>query len=223
MPLLFEHLSQSSIRLAIWEITEPEAFFLNKVRIERSIHHPQKRLQHSAGRFLLPYLYPDFPISEIQVEDNGRPSLPNNQYRFSISHCKNYAAAIVSPKRRVGIDIEIASHRVLGIARKFLGPAEINWVKNATANPIEGSTSSDRVNLVTLLWCAKESVYKWWGNGEVSFSAQIKIDPFTIANEGRMQAIFENDGASVALSLEYRFFNGLCLVWVETFIDHPFL
>ena len=100
-------------------------FFLEHVPLQREITHPHKRLQHLAGRYLLRLLFPDFPFEEILIADTKKPYLPHEQYHFSISHCGDYAAAIVSSTQRVGIDIEIPTERVLRITHKFLNAEEL--------------------------------------------------------------------------------------------------
>ena len=96
MPLFFQQNINASTRLGIWHITEPEEFFLAKVPLQKNITHPHKRLQHLAGRYLLQYLFPDFPYNEILIADTRKPYLPNDQYHFSISLCSNYAAVFIS-------------------------------------------------------------------------------------------------------------------------------
>ena len=120
VPLFYQHTINETTKLGIWQIDEDENFFLAKVPLQQSITHPHKRLQHLAGRYLLQYLFPDFPYEEILIADTRKPYLPNEQYHFSISHCGNYAAAIVSSTHRVGIDIEIPSEKVERIAHKFI-------------------------------------------------------------------------------------------------------
>ena len=99
-------------RLGIWKIEETEEFFKGNVPQHRDVTHPHKRLQHLAGRFLLQFLFPDFPYELIQIADTRKPFLPDEQYHFSISHCGDYAAAIVSKDKRVGIDIEIPVEKI---------------------------------------------------------------------------------------------------------------
>ena len=96
MPLFFQHTINETTKLGIWHIEEEEDFFLAKVPLQKSITHPHKRLQHLAGRYLLQYLFPDFPYTEILIADTRKPYLPNDQYHFSISHCSDYAAVIIS-------------------------------------------------------------------------------------------------------------------------------
>src|SRR5438128_7090094 len=107
MPLFFQRDIDETTRLALWKIEEEESFFSQHVPLQRDITHPHKRLQHLAGRYLLQYLFPDFPINLIKIADTRKPYLEDEAYHFSISHCSNYAAAIVSKTARVGVDIEI--------------------------------------------------------------------------------------------------------------------
>ena len=124
MPIFFQHQINDTTRLGIWKIEETEEFFKGNVPQHRDVTHPHKRLQHLAGRFLLQFLFPDFPYELIQIADTRKPFLPDEQYHFSISHCGDYAAAIVSKDKRVGIDIEIPVEKISGIMYKFLSAKE---------------------------------------------------------------------------------------------------
>ena len=124
MPIYFQHQVNENTRLGVWKIEETESFFRGNVPLHRDVTHPHKRLQHLAGRFLLQYLFPDFPYYLIQIAETNKPYLPNEQYHFSISHCGDYAAAIVSRKNRVGVDIEIPVEKIFRIQDKFLSEEE---------------------------------------------------------------------------------------------------
>ena len=105
MPLIYKQQINAATKIGVWHITEEENFFLQFVPLQRSITHPHKRLQHLAGRFLLLEMFPDFPLSLIQIADTRKPFLEDEAFHFSISHCGDYAAIIVSTKNRVGVDI----------------------------------------------------------------------------------------------------------------------
>ena len=102
MPLVYQQNINAVTKLGVWHITEQEDYF--QAPLQREITHWHKRLQHLAGRLLLKELYPEFPISLIRIADTRKPFLENEPYHFSISHCGDYAAAIVSREFRVGID-----------------------------------------------------------------------------------------------------------------------
>src|SRR6187549_158058 len=163
MPIFFQDRINETSRLGIWKIEEAEHFFKGNVPQHRNVTHPHKRLQHLAGRFLLQFLFPDFPYHLIQVADTRKPYLPNEEYHFSISHCGDYAAVIVSKDHRVGIDIELVTEKVERIKHKFLSAEELNNIQHTTHN----------TQYLTLLWSCKEAVFKWYGNGGVDFKDNI--------------------------------------------------
>ncbi|MEO6489716.1 MAG: hypothetical protein ABIO04_07235 [Ferruginibacter sp.] len=98
MPLVYQQNINESTRLAVWHITEAEDFFLQKTILPNSITHPNKRLQHLAGRHLLSELFEDFPLELIKIAEAKKPFLANEAFHFSISHAGDYASAIVSKK-----------------------------------------------------------------------------------------------------------------------------
>lgn len=208
MPLFYQQNINESTKLAVWKIVEPEDFFLAHVPLQRNITHPHKRQQHLAGRYLLRHLFPDFPHHEIEIADTRKPFLPDEQYHFSISHCADYAAAIVSSTSRVGIDIEMITPRVTKIKHKFLHPEELNFVN---------SYPNDRqVALLTLLWSAKEAMFKWWGRGDVDFSEAMRTHDFSMKREGKFNGYFQKDMFLQNLELYYRLGEELSLVWVSS-------
>jgi hypothetical protein len=75
MPLFYQHNINHDAKLGIWHIEEPETFFLAKVPLKQDVTHPFKRRQHLAGRYLLSFLYPDFPVEEIRIADTRQPFL----------------------------------------------------------------------------------------------------------------------------------------------------
>jgi 4'-phosphopantetheinyl transferase EntD len=208
MPLFYQHNINEVTKLAIWRIEEPESFFLAKVPLKNDVTHPFKRLQHLAGRYLLPFLFPDFPLQEILIADTRKPFLSSEKYHFSISHSGSFAAAIVSATGRVGVDIESITPRINALARKFVGEAE----------QMAFGVHPDQ-EWLTLIWCAKESIFKWYSLGEVDFKRHMQFrGPIRRLPDGvSMPFVFEK-GVTVALDVEARVFSdqSLALAWVIT-------
>ena len=157
LPLFYQHNINEDEKLGVWKIEEEESFFLSRVPLNHDISHQHKRLQHLAGRYLLQHLFPDFPYELIQIADTRKPFLFNEAYHFSISHCNDYAAALVSRRRRVGVDIEIITPTIGKIQHKFLSDEEIAALhpllpvaeRNDNGQPVYditngGSPTSDR-------------------------------------------------------------------------------
>jgi phosphopantetheinyl transferase len=153
-------------------------------------------------------LFPNFPTDLIEIADTRKPFLRNEQFHFSISHCGNFAAAIVSTNNRVGVDIELITPRVDKIKHKFLHPAElIDW-------KIDQLSDKKRIETLTLLWSCKEAMFKWWGRGDVDFSEVMRIDASDISSKGILKARFRKNEFDQELKLDYQLINDLSLVWV---------
>jgi len=205
MPIFFQQDIDASTRLAIWKIEEDEAFF--NVPLQRSITHPHKRLQHLAGRYLLRYLFPQFPLELIRIADTRKPFLVDEAYHFSISHCDEYAAVIVSRTNRVGIDVEAELKKVERIRHKFIGSEEEKL----------GESMSPNLPFPMLVWSMKEALFKWYGKGGLDFKAHMQVMSIQEPEPSlfRLQARFMKE-ESIPVSLTARQFEGLCLCFIST-------
>ena len=203
MPIFYQQQVDPGTRLGIWKIEEPEAFFRDNVPLHRDVTHPHKRLQHLAGRFLLQFLFPAFPYEQIRLADTRKPFLADELFHFSISHCGDYAAAIVSRNARVGIDVELTAPKIARIRNKFLSPEEIDRFKTADED-------TNQLVELTTLWSAKEAVYKWYGEGQVDFSEQIRLRHID-RELGLIDCYFTKTAQS--LTIRYGRFDQLVLAW----------
>ncbi len=204
MPLVYQQNINAVTKMGVWHITEDEAFFLRTVPLQKEITHPHKRLQHLAGRFLLQELYPEFPVELIKIADTKKPFLADEAYHFSISHCGDYAAVIVSKEQRVGVDIEQVSEKIGRIIPKFLSVEEGFLLSRGSIN-----------KSATLLWSAKESVFKWHGLGKVDFKEHMHIKQIKGDNEGIVTVEFRKEEAK-QLTVHYLSFGDNYLSWIVT-------
>lgn len=209
MPVFFQQQINEDTRLGIWKIEEAESFFSSQVPQHRAVTHPHKRLQHLAGRFLLRYLFPDFPIELIRIADTRKPYLEGEAFHFSLSHAGDYAAALVSRSHRVGVDIEEPGEKVIRVMKKFLHEEEIGEMGERLE--ASGEWREERGGRqAALLWSAKEAVFKWYGRGQVDFRRDIRLH----WNENGLYCDFSQTGDR--LSVKYMFFDSLVLTWVMT-------
>lgn len=209
MPLLFQNYINSNTQLAVWKTEEEEDFFAKKVTIQQPIHHPHKRLQHLAGRYLLSFLIPHFPYNDLLVNERGKPYLSTGQYHFSISHCGDYAAVIISSENACGIDVELFSNKTGKVKNKFLSEEEQAYI-----NGFEKKDESLFLHpkLYTLCWCAKEAVYKWWGKGKIDFKQNIIIRNINIETK-TICVDFVQKWGKTKLVLQWILFENMSLVW----------
>ena len=132
---------------------------------------------------------------KVHYENNGKPFLPGFDKKISISHSQNYAAVMIS-ENFCGVDIEKISPRAFKVARKFLDPDEITH---------SGRVSNDL--FYTLLWSAKESIFKITGKPDYLKQMHLLTPP--LSTEG-----------NILVGAEHR--NGIknFIVFYTTFDDH---
>jgi len=208
MPLIYKQDINEKAKLGLWEIEEDESYFASRLMLLPNIHHPHKRLQHLAGRFLLTQLYAHFPVQDIKTGDARKPFLENNGFHFSISHCGNYAAALVSETNRVGVDIESIAPKAGKLKDKFLTTAEQELLlQSFPENPYLAFTCG---------WSIKEAMFKWYGLGRVDFKAHftirhLLIDQDTKFFKGEVHIKKERE---YSLGYEGKLLRNQCLIWL---------
>lgn len=207
MPLVYQQNINAHSRLGVWHIAEEESYFLERVPLQKEITHPHKRLQHLAGRLLLSELYEDFPIRLIQIADTRKPYLPGEAFHFSISHCGDYAAAIVSKENRVGVDIEIPQDKIEKIKHKFLEKQEQELLQALPTEPLKA---------LTMAWSIKESMFKWYATGKVDFKEHMQINECRLTDNQFLASCTFKKEEPVALKVNGIFFNENCLTWLCT-------
>lgn len=218
MGFFYQHYINDTTRLGVWRIEEEEKFFLKKVPLHNEVSHPYKRLQHLAGRFLLPALFDDFPLEEVLIADTRKPFLQDELYHFSISHCGNFAAALVSRIHRVGVDIELVTPRMKYISAKFISDHEKRFFTSPLKplHIMEKEKERIEIEFLTILWSSKEAIFKWYGNGEVNFRNHIQLTgEIVFHGDEWMQLPFVfKKYKEVNLTVHARVFDGLVLAWV---------
>jgi len=110
----------------------------------------------------------------VKYESDGKPLLPGFGKYISISHSAYYAAVLVS-EFPCGVDVEKISERPAKIAHKFLNENERNMIEKS---------QSDFYH--TLLWSAKESLFKI--TGEPDFLTEIRTISLPLAEESFFDA-----------------------------------
>lgn len=169
MPLLRQWSPTTDSLAAIWQIeehTENELFFSRWRARDPEPNDlpklPRRRLEFLAGRYLLWQLENNFPLHQIAKDEHGKPRLPDNAFHFSISHSFPYIAALISPQKSCGIDIQRWHPRIRLLAPKFLSEREMGLF-----------AQSDE--LLTMAWSIKEAAYKWNGKRGIDFIRDIQI------------------------------------------------
>ncbi len=208
MPLVYQQNINDDTKLGLWRIEEPENFFLQFVPLQKKITHPHKRLQHLAGRFLLRKLFPHFPLKLIKIAETRKPFLPGEQYHFSISHCGDYAAVIVSSKYRVGVDVEWPQQKIDIVKHKFMGTKEFTVLKMMDER--------DELFKLTMAWSIKEAIFKWYGLGQLDFKKHMVIQQLYKEEELFTANCTLNRSMPLKLDVFAKNIEGNVLAWLVT-------
>ncbi len=173
MPLYKTITVNSNTKVLIWKIEEPfDQLYENTVlteNCERRVMNMKSEI-HRRGFLSIRHLlaiegYTDF---DLYYDDDGKPHLKDDKH-ISITHSFNYAAIIISDNE-VGIDIEKQRDKIIRIAHKFTPIEEYRTIANDDA----------LVRKLTIVWCAKESLYKSFAEKGVSFLQHIDVDNFDL-------------------------------------------
>jgi siderophore (surfactin) biosynthesis regulatory protein len=165
-----------------------------------SFSSEKRRLEFVATRVLLKNMLKE--EKTIAYTPDGYPFLTDNSYNISISHTGKYVGIILNKYRKVGIDIEKISDKVLRVRDKYLSEYEQNFVEKNNA----------KVHL-TLMWCAKEAVYKIVNNIKIDSINQICISPFIPYIEGTMEVQETYTDQKSEFVVNYRVEPSVCKVW----------
>ncbi|HOH96646.1 MAG TPA: 4'-phosphopantetheinyl transferase superfamily protein [Candidatus Enterocola sp.] len=111
-------------------------------------------------------------------DENNKPYLQNASEQISISHSKNYVAVMVHPIHAVGIDLELRTEKVKRVYKRFLNPAEQQYLYNEKDN-----------SYLEIAWSAKEVLYKLIGKKVFDFSTELEIFPFQLNDSGVLHVL----------------------------------
>ena len=186
--------------IGIWRIDEPESFFNSKAELvcidpEKAveIHHPKRRCEWLAGRFLVSELTRllNIPFSKIYSDEFGKPHMVNSDSHISISHAEPYVVAMVHRKNPCGIDVESLRPKVVKLGPKFLSDKEL------------GEAGNDIRNL-TILWGAKEALYKLHGRKRLIFKENLRVHSIQYgASRSRFQGDIIENGTTETVQMHY--------------------
>ena len=171
MPLYKTITVDEATKLLIWKIEEDFEWLAKSVPLTE---HCQKRVDgmksvlHKRGFMSVRHLLKELGYTDLDLfyDDNGKPHLKDGK-QISITHSYTFSAIMISD-RPVGIDIEKQRDKILKIARKFTPIEEYRTLANDEAV----------MRKLTIVWCAKESIYKLYGKTGVGFLENMNVKDF---------------------------------------------
>ena len=210
MSLVYLREIDNQTKFAIWRIEESDDDLLSKLQLDErekaklgSFNKGKRRLHWLATRVLLRTLLNTARYIECPSDSNGKPYLANFPQKISLSHSFDYAAAMISTKGEVGIDMEIIKTKVERIQHKFLKPNELAFIEQ----------DESRHEQLYACWCAKEAIYKLQGNAGVSFLNDMTIQPFEYQTQGILKLELNSMQNKHIFDVHYEKFNEYMLAY----------
>jgi 4'-phosphopantetheinyl transferase len=198
MAIAYRQQVDDDTEFAIWKIEEEANELYSQLQLDagEKAYYEQlkvgKRNLHWLGtRVLLRKMLHTDEYIDCKVDAHGKPYLVNLPYHISLSHSFDYAAVMIS-KSPVGIDIEQVKDKVERIAHKFLREEELAFINE-----------ENKIPQLYVCWCAKEAVYKCFGQKEVSFADDILLAPFNFEHHGFVDATLQKDAISIKYEVGY--------------------
>ena len=183
MPFLTKY-QESKFECLIWKIDESAHFFSSKLnihavalkQIQLKYRHNDTKVQWLASRYCLELLF-ERPYQNFIKDNKGKPSLIDQSYELSISHCSRYTA-VVKSSYNIGVDIQQSTNKLQRIAHKYISKEILNHLE----------TSPHYLAYLHLYWGIKEALFKAYGKGKLNFIQHLHIKDFVYSAKGTTKA-----------------------------------
>ncbi|WP_213520998.1 4'-phosphopantetheinyl transferase superfamily protein [Nonlabens sp.] len=186
MPLFQSINNRENTQIFIWKITEPEAFLRADIDLSQNSVNRLSIMSselHRRGFLSIRHLlkHAGYRDLDLYYSEDGKPHLNDHKY-ISITHSFEFTAIIVSDVP-IGIDIEKQRDKIKRIASKFIGYEE-EFI----------ASLEDPVKELTVVWGAKESMYKLYGHKGLGFKAHCLVEPFSMQSDQTLaRIVFKDD------------------------------
>ncbi|MCK5815010.1 MAG: 4'-phosphopantetheinyl transferase superfamily protein [Flavobacteriaceae bacterium] len=203
MPLFKTIKPNKHTTILVWKIDESfDALFSALVLNERSLQriNSMKSELHQRGFLSVRHLLKEAGYSDADLfyTSDGKPHLKDGK-RISITHSYNFSGIIIGDSS-VGIDIEKNRDKILRIASKFVD------------NENEFLVEEKLIEQLTVIWGAKESLYKIHPDGGLLFKQHLPIEPFKLS-DGQTKGWIKKDNYYENYNLFFEQIEGFTLVY----------
>ncbi|WP_299062063.1 4'-phosphopantetheinyl transferase superfamily protein [uncultured Polaribacter sp.] len=206
MPLYKSLTVNNNTKVLVWKIDESFNELNKNVLLT---HKSRTRLEsmkselHQKGFLSVRHLLKEvgYTDEDLMYDEFGKPHLKDGKY-ISITHSFTFSGLIISDELHVGIDIEMQRDKILKIAHKFTPIEEYKTIANHDA----------LISKLTIVWGAKESLYKIYGKKKLLFLHNIYIEDFKFEDQKTTGTIRYN-GEEFSYNIEFLEFDGFTCVF----------
>ncbi|MEO6175173.1 MAG: 4'-phosphopantetheinyl transferase superfamily protein [Flavobacterium circumlabens] len=197
MPLFQTIQFNETTKILIWETTESFEELTAKVVLKEKTQqrlNGMKSQMHQRAFLSVRMLIQEmgFTDHDLHYDEFGKPYFDCHNY-ISITHSYHFAAIIISHET-VGIDMELQREKIIRIADKFTD-FECDYLR---PDPIE-----EYVKKLTVIWGAKEAIFKIRNEKGISFKDHIKVEDFSL-NKNQTEASLHFDDLIKDFDVHYK-------------------
>ena len=203
MPLYKTIQHSANTKILIWKITESLEELSNSIILEplnqervTSMKSTVHKCAFLSVRKLLQEI--NHTDSDLYYDQFGKPHLKNENF-ISITHSHQFSALIISNKK-VGIDIELQREKILSIANKF------------SLETLNQNHKENYIKKLTVIWGAKEAIFKIKNETGISFKNHIQVNPFEL-EENKTIASLNFNSLNEKFKIHFQEFENYTLVY----------
>jgi 4'-phosphopantetheinyl transferase len=187
MPLFKTINHNSNTQILIWKITESFSELFEQVILNdsnRNRLNTMKSEMHQRAFLSVRKLLQiaGFTDLDLYYDAFGKPHL-NGDKHISITHSHEFSAIIISDET-VGIDIELQREKIIRIADKFC---------NSEFQYLEPNNKEEYIQKLTVIWGAKEAIFKIRNEKGISFKNHIFVTDFSLISKKNNAKLYFND------------------------------
>ena len=192
-------------QILVWKVTESYTELLeqvilnetNRMRLDGMKSEMHQRAFLSVRKLLQETGHTDL---DLYYDEFGKPHLHGEKH-ISITHSHNFSAIIVSDET-VGIDIELQRNKIIRIADKFCN-SEFQFLDR---------NSDEYIRKLTVIWGAKEAIFKIRNEKGISFKDHILIQSFEL-NAKQNDAKLHFNNLIIDFNIHFEEIEGFTLVY----------
>ena len=173
MPLYKTLEVNATTKVLIWKIEESLETLNTGIALTQKCQNRvdgMKSELHRRGFMSIRHLLAEvgYVDADLYYDEFGKPHLKDGNY-ISITHSFTFTGIILSKTKQVGIDIEKQREKIVRIAHKFTTTEDYKNI----------NSEHELVRKLTIVWGAKESLYKIYEQEGLSFLQHMYVDDFS--------------------------------------------
>lgn len=206
MPLYKKLQHNKHTQILVWEITETKSQLLIDINLKKASINRLDGMRselHQKGFLSIRHLLKEAGYTDYDLfyTEDGKPHLKDGK-RISITHSFTFSALAIS-SHSIGIDIEKNREKIIKIGNKFV------------ADEYDFMAEENVVEFLTVVWGAKESLFKIHPDGGLLFKHHLPIEPFKLKDK-KTKGWIKKDNFYEVYQIFFEQFKGFTLVFATS-------